>query len=248
MAHQLDRRKKEKHLQHRALLLWAMQHPDKRSLRAVARAIARPESTLRGWMRTKNWAGRGSDPDSEDMAIVIYRRLYLKEWGKIEIPEVQQFVVVPLSTTIKGDPPPSDVVDDIRKAETVVQQEILRRGKNKDTLRDKHVDLVDGALGYVVQEMKGKRIRATLRDIPTLLEARAHLTGDGSAEGAAATETVRVRSTRVAGGDVIEAMWEDIEELQVIVGALRTRQADAVEKAAPTLTLVDGPGDGDDAS
>jgi hypothetical protein len=237
----LERRKNEKHIQHRGLLLYAMQHPDKRSVRCVARAIGRPESTLRGWIKTRDWFDRSSAANAENDAVSIYRRLYLKKYGHIELPEVKINVVVPLSTVQKGDPPESPATAAVRAADAKVEHEILRRETNERQLRDNHIQLIDGALGYVVGEMKAGRIRATLRDIPTLFEARRILIDDGTAEsGVIAQESVRVRTTREAGGDVLEAVWEDIEELRVIIGALRTREAEKIETATPSLVALDG--------
>ena len=241
----LERRKNEKHIQHRAILLYAMQHPDKRSLRRVSRAVGRPESTLRGWIKSRDWHDRSSAPNAEDAAVKIYRRLYLKKFGHIELPEVRVNVAVPLSTITKGDPAESSANAAVRAVDAKIEHEIVRRSTNEQKVRDKHMGLVDGALGYVVNEMKAGRIRATLRDIPTLLEARRIIVDDQDAEkGVMVQETVRVRTTR---GDFLEAVWEDLEELRVIVGALRTREHEKVVAQTPSLVALEG-GGGNEAS
>ena len=237
----LERRHKEHLLHHRGLLLFAMQHPDNRSLRAVARATGKSESTARGWQRRNDWGERAKGPTAEEEAIALYRRLYLKLHGAVELPEVADRVVVPMSAQIGQEPPSSEVAEDIRQSDQIVSREINRRKVNDEKARDQHVSLVDGALGYVVGEMKAGRIRASLRDIPSLLQAREILTGGNRAgEGVAPSETVRVRTTRQAGGDVLEAMWEDIEEMRVVIGALRTREVVAAQTAKPGLVALDG--------
>ena len=233
---------------HRGLLLFAMQHPERRSVRAVARALSVSESTIRGWVKQKDWDLRCDGPEAEEHAVALYRRLYLQDHGPVELPEVADRVSVPMSANPRQQPPPTSVSEDIRASDQKVQREILRRRANDRAIREKHVGLVDGALGYVVKELQDGKIRASLRDIPTLLSCRALLTGEGvlagqGADGMAAVETVRVRATREAGGDVLEAMYEDIEEFRLIIGVLRTRREVPIEvsetDAPAALSLVE---------
>lgn len=230
----LERLSRERLVLHRGLLLYAMQHPEKRSLRAVARAVGRSESTIRGWAKTWSWDLRIEVSQCEETAISIYRRDYLPEHGATELPEVEENVALPLSASPAQEPPPSTVVADLRKADAKVQKEILRRRDDRKKTRRKHVDLVDGALGYLVKQLQDGKVRANLRDIPVLLQTRALLTGeaeDVGATGSLGVETARVRIARESGGDVLEAMWQDLDECRVILGALRTRKEEGIEEA-----------------
>lgn len=240
----LDRRPREREKHHRALLLYAMQHPEKRSTRAVARALSVGESTVRGWRRRLHWDERSSGPESEESAVALYRRLYLPSHGPAELPEVADRVSVPMSAKPSNQPPPATFQDDITEADKIARREILRRQSNDRAVREKHLNLVDGAIGYVVKQLQEDKIRASLRDIPTLLNMREVLSGGDmpSDVGGVAIETVRVRTTRQAGGDVLEAMAEDLEEFRIIIDALKTRRDVTVEEAAeqaPKLKVVE---------
>ena len=229
----LDRLSRERLLGHRGLLLYAMQHPEKRSLRAVARAVGRSESTVRGWSKSWSWDLRCEVSQCEETAIAIYRRDYLPEHGATELPEVEENVVLPLSASPAQEPPPSTVVEDLRKADAKVQTEILRRRSDRTKTRRKHVDLVDGALGYLVKQLQDGKVRANLRDIPVLLQTRALLTGeaeDTGSTGLLGVESVRVRVARESGGDLLEAMEQDLDECRVILGVLRSRKEAGIEE------------------
>lgn len=229
----LKRRKGERKLHHRALLLYAMQHPEKRSNRTVARAVSKSEASIRNWKRLYDWDLRADAIDAEDQAVAQYQKHYLAEHGVIELPCVMPNVVVPLSANPSNQPPPPRYTEDIKEADRQVQKEILRRRAKVKSVRDKHVQLVDGAIGYVVQELQEGRIRASLRDIPTLLNCRSILTGEDAGDqgtGVIGIETVRMRATRAAGGDTLEAMEQDLLELGIIIDALKARRevADAM--------------------
>jgi len=239
--------------QHRALLLYAMQHEPRRSQRGVGRAVSVAEGTIRQWCSKFSWAERmkGTAGRVDEQAAKLYRELYAADYGPTELPEVADRVIVPLGVQPRdaGVQPPSEVEENIREADRLVREEILRKRKADDEVRTKHVKLVDGALGYVVKEMQEGRIRASLRDIPTLLQARALLSGEVSSSNAAAggapIESMRVRVAREQGTDFLDAVAEDVEELAVIVATLRGRRADAAsvpqERAAagaPGLRVV----------
>jgi hypothetical protein len=229
----LERLSRERLLHHRALLLYAMQHPERRSTRAVARAVARSESTIRGWAKQWSWDLRSEVSQAEETAIAIYRRDYLRKHGATELPEIESNVALTLSASPAQEPPPSTVAEDLRRADQKVQREILRRRDDRQKTRSKHVDLVDGALGYLVKQLQDGKVRANLRDIPVLLQTRALLTGEAEeigATGALGVETVRVRMARESGGDLIDAMSQDLDECRVILGALRTRQEAGIEE------------------
>lgn len=231
----LERWRHEHELHHRALLLWAMQHPSKRNQRAVARAVAKSEGSVRKWSSTNRWNDRAEGPMADADAVRLYRQLYLAEHGPTELPEVQPFVVVPLGAPKAEEIPLGEAEADVAAADRLVREQILQKRKHDDDIRKKHVQLVDAGLGYVVKELQDGKIRATLRDIPTLLAARALLTGEAGsnpAGGIIAAESVRVRIARERGTDLLDALDEDLEELRVIVGALKGRR-DAAAASSP---------------
>ena len=240
----LERRRGERTHQHRALLLFAMCHPDRRALRSIARACARNEATVRHWRKRWEWMARVDHPMAEEAAVHAYRMLYLRDHGATELPELTDRIVVSMSANPAHDPPPAAVIDDIRTAERIAKDEVLRRRGERDVVRASHVSLVDGALGYVMAEMEEGKIRASLKDIPALLKARAVLTGeavDGEAGGALAVETVRVKQARSHGGSVLTAMRTDLAEFDVILGALEAREE--MERAAEVDAVPAAVGD-----
>lgn len=251
-AESLERRRNERTHQHRGLLLYAMMHPDQRSIRAVARAVGRNEATVRGWAKRWEWAVRIEPPCAEESAVLLYRMLYVADFGATELPEIADRVVVSLSQSPNQEPPPPTVVEDLREADRIAREEIIRRRSQREAVRAQHTQLVDGALGYIVRQMENGKVRASLRDIPSLLKARGVLTGETADQGGAAlvTETVRVRQARESGGSVLEAMAADLAELTVILAALRAKeelasgvlvdeQPVAVGDDGPSLSLVE---------
>ena len=249
----LERRRKENERQHRGLLLYAMQHPDYRSVRAVARAVDRSDASVRAWVKTKDWLSRVDFAMAEYAGVALYRQLYFAEHSEHDLAEVADKVVVSMSLAPNEQPPEPTVVSDLRAADQIARDEIARRRSAKQKVRDEHTMLVDGALGYLVSQLEQGKVRASLRDIPALLKARSVLAGEETEvdAGEAAVETVRVRQARELGGSVVEAMAQDLRELQVIVSALQAQEEidtgavfDEVEKvsgedAGPGLTLVE---------
>jgi hypothetical protein len=245
----LDRWPGEQVIHHRALLLWAMQHPSKRNQRAVARAISKSEGSIRQWCSQQRWHDRASAPRADADAVLLYRQLYLADHGATELPEVAPNVVVSVAAAKAESIPLSEVDEDVRAADRLVREEILRKRQADEDVRKRHVQLVDAGIGYVVNEMKAGRLRASLRDIPTLLQARALLSGEAGSQPAGtqlAVETVRVRVAREQGRDIIDALGEDLAELSTIVSALKGRREAAQEvepRAAndggPTLRVVE---------
>lgn len=249
----LERRRKENERQHRGLLLYAMQHPDYRSVRAVARAVDRSDASVRAWVKTKDWLSRVDFAMAEYAGVALYRQLYFVEHSEHDLAEVADKVVVSMSLAPNEQPPEPTVVSDLRAADQIARDEIARRRSAKQKVRDEHTMLVDGALGYLVSQLEQGKVRASLRDIPALLKARSVLAGEETEvdAGEAAVETVRVRQARELGGSVVEAMAQDLRELQVIVSALQAQEEidtgavfDEVEKvsgedAGPGLTLVE---------
>ena len=85
--------------------------------------------------------------------------------------------------------------------------------------------LIDAAIGYIAQGIKEGDIRRTLRDLPTLLSLRNELIGTEKIEEGSRliSESVRVKDAKAIGGDIVDAMYEDAQEIAAILGALRMR-------------------------
>jgi hypothetical protein len=209
------------------LLLYAMQHPARRSLRAVARALARAEAALRRWAKGGDWYARIEGPETESYAIAGYRLLYLRDHGQTEIPEVSSRMTLPIDAKAGAKAPLPEVIEDVRAASQDVAREVGRRADGARAIREKHVRLIDAGIGYIVEQLKAGKVRASLGDLDTLLKARARIDGEptDAPAGAASFESARVRAAREGGHDVLAAVEADLGELAVILAALKTRRA-----------------------
>ena len=82
--------------------------------------------------------------------------------------------------------------------------------------------------GTVIDDEMGDEVKVTVRDIPVLLQCRERLVqiaaGDTSAGPGAVVESARVQHAKATGGDVVEALWDDVQDLGIILGALRSRR------------------------
>lgn len=236
----------EPDLCHRALLLYAMMAPTHRNYRAVARAVQRAEGSIRYYAKQYRWTERlAAGDDIERTAVAMYRELYTRVWGERELPHVASGVAVPMLVGAASIGSTGAALD-IKKADNAVREALKKKKDEDDARRRSQVQLVDASIGYVAQELISKKVRVTLRDIPALIALRNQLSveDDGSTGGSVGfTETVRVRATRAAGGDVLEAIYEDLAEITAIVDALRLRRAEGGEEAidsGPDLHLVPG--------
>ena len=236
---------------HRAMLLWAMQTPAERSVRATARAHGVTEGSIRKWKRVRRWEHRVAfhGDEADQVALDLYRDLYMADFGKLEIPHVAKGIIRELgSVHIKDDPVMATVQlarDRISKATGKTMREVEQavaqtaRTKQVDARKDaeRHMKLVDGALGVIARKMKANEIKVSVRDIPILLECRERLVrvaagpaGDGHG---IVVDSARVKYAKETGGDVLDAMFTDAEECVLILGALRGRQGvdlDALSK------------------
>ena len=218
----MSRQVGEKEVQHRAFLLWAMQSNEQgRNKASVAKAVGVSTTSITNWQRRWDWGDRAKNITSETEAHQIYKKLYFPEIGNTEIMAIQGNV------DFKEAKQEEKVVD-----ETVAQkikQNLEETEKKaavlleKETKR-KHMMLIDAALGYVAQGIKDGEIKRTLRDIPMLLEMRENLSGNSSSNPqTVVVESIRVRDAKANNGDIIEAMYQDAEEISAILGALRSR-------------------------
>ena len=235
----LDRWEGERADWHRALLLWAMQGVSLRSFRAVARAMGCSDGSIRTWAKNERWKHRvAAHGEADQYALDLYRQLYLADFGKLELPHVLENVVRPVGAIDLDDPAAAAAEltrERARKAtghtlaeveQAVVQQQTTKRRDNKREA-ERHLKLVDAALGTIARKMKANEIRVSVRDIPLLLECREQLVrvASGASTGPGiVVESSRVRYAKETGGDVLQAVLEDAEECTLILGALKGRQ------------------------
>jgi hypothetical protein len=240
----LDRWHAERRDHHRALLLWAMQGPDMRSQRKVSKATGTSEGSIRNWKRTRMWEARVQHhgKHADQYALDLYRTEYMMDYGRIELPWVLPNVV--RSVGVDLDDPTAIAAEQARErarkatgatvaeVEQAVRQTVADRKRTNRSEADKHIRLVDGALGLLARKMKANEIRVSVRDIPVLLECRERLAravAGGEAEGAGrVVQSSRVLHAKDTGGDVLQAMYEDAEEVVLILGALRTKRTEDV--------------------
>ena len=88
--------------------------------------------------------------------------------------------------------------------------------------------LLDAAIGYIAQGLKDGDMKRQIRDLPTLINLRNQIAEIGTKSKNANTvvyESVRVKTAKDTGGDIIEAMYEDAKELTAILGSLKGQGA-----------------------
>lgn len=103
----IERQPDESSVQHRALLLVAMQARPDQGVRAAARALTRSEASLRRWKTERAWVARMSreGPALQARAVQLYRELYAQEHGKREVSMVEANMDIPFEP--HGTPPPT---------------------------------------------------------------------------------------------------------------------------------------------
>lgn len=88
----LNRRDGENERAHRGFLLWAMQAPDARNMRAVARATKTSDNSVRKWRKGWMWDYRTEDPTSDVQAATMYAALYHRATGGAEVTLVAEWM------------------------------------------------------------------------------------------------------------------------------------------------------------
>jgi hypothetical protein len=248
----LERWSFEVEMHHRALLLWAMQHPGdnpmiSRSKLAVSRAMGVTSVAVTHWSQKKLWQLRvEAYVDAELAAFQLYQKLYMKKYGKLEIPHVADRMIVPIVWTESLDLRDGITSNDAialakAKAQDVMsleQQAIAgiqeRRRKEKEKVEGFR-SLIDMSLLEAGRLLKERRLQLSAKDIKPLLEARQELANwlatqdERQLEQRAGVESARMKHARDTGGDLVEAMWQDLLEIQTILSALRTTRDSQTE-------------------
>lgn len=215
----LEKQRGESTKAYRSFLLWCMQAAAEREVSCVARAVGGGKSTIYEFVKRWKWEERGKqDLTSDIKAQAIYRELFFKDYGMSEISCVEKNIAGPVSVT--GTTPRS-VTESVNvavaktKSKNVFEKEVQR----------KHLMLIDAAIGYIAQGIKEGDIRRTLRDLPTLLALRKELTDDGGQKESnrLISESARVKDAKANNEDIVEAMFEDAQEITAVLGSLRMR-------------------------
>jgi len=255
----LDRWSGERHNWHRALLLYAMQHEGKaisnisRSRAAVGRAMGVSVVSVSTWAIRWRWLDRINNvQDAEGVAVAMYRTLYMEMHGKNELPHVMNNIIVPMTVTARAnDLRVESTADDIiqkakLKAESAVRAEeavmatITERRKKEREKVEQYRGLLDATIGESARLLKERRLKMTAKDIPVLIAARQELTqwlaqqDDRHLENHGGVESARLKHARDTGKDLVEAMWQDLEEMRTILSTMRTSRDAANEELQPT--------------
>ena len=220
----LLRRKKESEVAHRCFLLWAMQMPNKRNVRLTARSSNRSEATLRDFKKRWEWVDRASDITSDVEAQTMYRKLYVSKVGTKEIEVVEKNIATPISKIGTIPRSVAQIVDKTIKH----QERELKKKDPEEEMRRKHVGLIDAAIGYIAAGIRDGDVKANIRDIPLLIQMRNMILKleDANKTPQIVLESLRVRQAKDTGGDIIEAMIEDGEELLMILKSVRIAKRD----------------------
>jgi hypothetical protein len=244
----LERWHQEVEQHHRALLLYAMQHPHTnpnlgRSKAAVCRAVGVSNTALAIWAKKFLWEGRiEAYVDCESSAFAIYRKLYMQDYGRSELPHVAERMVIPINWNEKANATPdgtsADEVITIAKAhaeqalniEKAAVAAINERRRKEREKVESFRSLVDMSLLEAGRLLKERRLALSAKDIKPLLEARQELSSwlaqqdDRQMDQRIGVESARMRHARDTNGDLVEAMWQDLEEIRTILGTLRTKR------------------------
>lgn len=205
-THPFEKRRGEKREMHRALLLYAMQDPDRRSLRLVARALARNDATVRYWQRSRDWTERinAIAATAQPVALRMYRELYVGSASRLEIEVVRPNISIPL---IAEDPhaplpPPESMQEgrydarlapgDTGKAPvtpgrvaestgTVTPAAAPRhdpRNSPEAQLIRKGIVVYDAVIGQFARQLSEGKVKVSARDMPFIIGSRRKLQKD----------------------------------------------------------------------
>ncbi|MBT3220680.1 MAG: hypothetical protein HN348_16460 [Proteobacteria bacterium] len=193
-------REDESPKQHMAFLLWASEP----SYRGTARLVGAAESTMRRWHKRFEWQRRASTP----AAPVIASRLLRKHYQAREDMRGERPI----------EPPPA-TMDEVSH-----RREMYLRSLQMD------VRIVDDMLRVFVDQIGDIRVRPA--DVPKLIQVSRDLQRElmewevagGNDKQATVEESFRVKQARRNGTSITVAMLEDVEELSVILRAMKNAE------------------------
>jgi len=192
----LARRDKETAEAHRALLLWAMCAPDKRSKTAMSRVTGIGESSIRHYHRVQEWDARVTKvgDDAGEQAVVLYRGIYEQRYGVQAIRALRDHYRYLRAAYVLPDDPASDpapsqepepppepkfVAPPTRASgRTLAKDEEARQIQEdaKAALKDRRLNSIcDAAEIRLVQGLASGKVKVTLADLERILKIRVQL-------------------------------------------------------------------------
>lgn len=223
---------------HRAFLLYAMQHPDQRSLRAVARAIRASDNSIRKWRGKEKWEELLGDPETCRYACDLYAELYHSKLGGADVSIIRDRLgakYVP-----PGDEDKNEVARSVDLYEQLDRESELAKWNANTVRRNGRMERVlDGTLGTIGRALAKGELKVRPSDIGTVVrgyelleksEQRrlAMLPSTEGGEGVSPVATSqRVLQAEQRGEDVLAALTEDTKELLLIFETLQTHNAES---------------------
>jgi hypothetical protein len=219
----LLKQKGEKVVAHQAFLLWASQHPDKRSLRGLGRLVNKDPKTIRDWRDKFNWGWREDQPDV-----------------RIQAAQLLQEVEAKSPVDMRGDQPIAPL--------PITIDEVSRR--REAYIESMHVDvkILNMMRGVFAEQLNAGKVSIRPTDMPKLMQIakdfRRELMEWGIADsdksdGPAIVESFRVKQAKMNGTSLVVAMREDAQELTVILKAMEAAEARDQEEEKDALTKAE---------
>jgi len=238
----MHRREEEDERHHRAFLLYAMQGEEDRSLRAVARALGASDNSVRKWRTKHGWHDRMRDPEVCRHACDLYAQTYHAKLGGRDVAIIRERLGAEYIEP--GAEHKSEVARSIDLYDRVEREEALAAfDKAAQTRSQKLRTVLDATLGRVAKGLAEGDIVPTTSAIGQVIrgyklleesEARrlAMLPSADDEEGAGprgenVATSQRVLQAQASGGDVLDALLEDAEELTLLLRTLRTHERES---------------------
>ena len=224
---------------HRAFLLYAMQDPGivaerhrGRSIAAVGTVTGLSRQALNRTSKVLQWDARITKLGSLAMveATRAYHALYFERYGDREVMGIAARMTVPWPPEATPSGQVAAKIDEMRA------QSSNRTKKQREKIRD----LLDGTLVRFGKALVDDRVSFRAGDLIHLARAvelaREPDPSVMSSSGSVSVESVRLRVARATGADLMDAAWQDVEDLRVLLSHLRAGRAAADCVAAETST------------
>ena len=264
----LKQLEKESDTAYLSFLLFGIQTSNRRSNRKIARLMKCSEGSVRYWKTKYAWLKRlDSCPQYEYVCIEIFRQIVSesKDDEKMLLEKALEVILNDAPSTLRayirrqsiGVTSIVEAIENSNKAKEEVKGEAPLGQKIKEkylTEKDisRQIKLIDAAMGMIVKKVQSGDIKASIKDIPSLIKARALLTGlptqhihVTSKSEVHVTESQRVQLIKNNGtyseSQIIDAMYEDVNELSVIIDAVKSSNKMQEKQAINLIEKKEGP-------